>query len=118
MPVIEIAALLPADGLDVPTALGAVTTEVSTFLEEDPRGTWAVFHEIEPGHCAEGTDAPPAQPAETHPAIMRVFANRPAEQAVGLLEAVGTAVVKAFGLREGNVFVRFELADADGMYRG
>jgi phenylpyruvate tautomerase PptA (4-oxalocrotonate tautomerase family) len=118
MPVIEIAALLPADGLDVSTALGAVATEVAAFLDEDPRGTWAVFREIEPGHYAEGTDAPAAQPVETHPAIVQVFANRPPEQAAGLLEAVGTAVVKAFGLREGNVFVRFEPADPDRMYWG
>ena len=118
MPVIEIVALRPVEELDVPTALGAVTTEVAAFLEEEPRGTWAIFHAIEPGHFAEGTDAPSSQPVQTHPAIVRVFANRPPDQAAGLLEAVGTAVVRAFGLREGNVFVRFEPADPERMYWG
>lgn len=118
MPVIEIAALLPTGRFDVPAALGSVTSEVAAFLDEEPTGTWAIFHAIEPGHYAEGTDAPSSQPVETHPAIVRVFANRPPEQAAGLLEAVGTAVVRAFGLREGNVFVRFEPADPDRMYWG
>ena len=118
MPVIEIAALLPHDGLDVAAALGAVTTEVAAFLDEEPRGTWAVFHPIAPGHYAEGTDAPMAQPEQTHPAVVRVFASRPPERAAALLEAVGTAVVRAFGLREGNVFVRFEWADPDRTYWG
>jgi hypothetical protein len=34
------------------------------------------------------------------------------------LEVVGRAVVRAFGLEEGNVFVRFERADPGRMYWG
>jgi phenylpyruvate tautomerase PptA (4-oxalocrotonate tautomerase family) len=118
VPIIEIAALARADGLDVSSALGAVTTEVAAFLDEDPRGTWAIFQPIESGHFAEGTDAPATQPAETHPAIVRVFANRPPEEVPALLEVVGGAVVRAFGLGEGNVVVLFEAADPDRMFWG
>jgi phenylpyruvate tautomerase PptA (4-oxalocrotonate tautomerase family) len=118
MPVIEIATLPPAHDLDVARALAAVTTEVADFLGEDPRGTWAIYHPIAPGHYAEGDDAPAVQPATTHPAIVRVFANRPPERAADLLAIVGAAVVRAFGLEEGNVFVRFEPADPDRMFWG
>ena len=118
MPVIEIATLPPARGLDVPGALAAVATEVASFLGEDPRGTWAIYQPIAPGHYAEGDDAPDVQPSATHPAIVRVFANRPPERAADLLASVGAAVVRAFGLEDGNVFVRFEPADPDRMFWG
>ena len=118
MPVIEISTLSPTRGFDVARALAAVTTEVASFLGEDPRGTWAIYHPIAPRHFAEGDDAPVAQPAATHPAIVRVFANRPPEQAGDLLASVGAAVVRAFGLKEGNVFVRFEPAEPDRMFWG
>lgn len=118
MPIIEIEALPPGDGHDVSAALGAVTTEVAAFLGEEPRGTWAIHRPIAPGHYAEGTDAPSAQPAETHPAIVRVFASRPPDEVPALLETVGAAVVRAFGLGEGNVVVLFEAADPDRMFWG
>ena len=70
------------------------------------------------GALRRGDDAPAAQPAATHPAIVRVFANRPPEQAAELLASVGAAVVRAFDLEEGNVFVRFEPADPDRMFWG
>ena len=118
MPVIEIAALPPAHDLDVATALGAVTRSVAAFIDEDPVGTWAVYRPIPPGHFAEGDDVPASQPPDTHPALVRVFADRPAEMVPALLEAVGTAVVDAFGLAAGNVFVRFEPADPERLYTG
>jgi phenylpyruvate tautomerase PptA (4-oxalocrotonate tautomerase family) len=118
MPVIEISTLPNAGDLDVARALTAVTTEVAGFLGEDPRGTWAIYQPIAPGHYAEGDDAPAEQPSATHPAIVRVFASRPPEQAAELLASVGAAVVRAFGLEEGNVFVRFEPADPERMFWG
>jgi phenylpyruvate tautomerase PptA (4-oxalocrotonate tautomerase family) len=118
MPVIEISTLPPAGDLDVARALAAVTTEVASFLGEEPRGTWAIYRPIAPGHYAEGDDAPATQPETTHPAVVRVFANRPPEQAADLLASVGAAVTRAFGLEAGNVFVRFEPADPERMFWG
>lgn len=118
MPVIEISALTPAEPFDLSSALARVTTAVAAFLQEEPRGTWAVFQPIAPGHFAEGDDSPQVQPADTHPALVRVFANRSPDQIKPLLEVVGRSVVEAFGLEEGNVFVRCELADPDRMYWG
>jgi phenylpyruvate tautomerase PptA (4-oxalocrotonate tautomerase family) len=118
MPVIEISTLPPAGDLDVARALAAVTTEVASFLGEEPRGTWAIYRPIAPGHYAEGDDAPATQPETTHPAVVRVFANRPPEQAADLLASVGAAVTRAFGLEEGNVFVRFEPAEPDRVFWG
>ncbi len=118
MPVIEIAALPPAAEIDVSSALGDVTSEVAAFLGEEPGGTWAIWRPIAPGHYAEGRDAPASQPAATHPAIVHVLANRSPDQVDPLLEVVGAAVVRALGLEEGNVFVRFEAADPDRTYWG
>ena len=118
MPVIEIATLPPATDVDVPSALGRVTSEVAAFLQEDPQGTWAIYTPIAPGHYAEGDHAPASQPRSTHPAIVRVFANRPLDQVPQLLGTVGGAVTRAFGLEDGNVFVRFEPADPRRMFWG
>jgi len=118
MPVIEIAALPPVEGVDVPTALGDVASEVAGFLGEEPGGTWAIWRSIAPGHYAEGRDAPASQPAATHPALVHVLANRPPDQVAPLLEVVGAAVVRALGLEEGNVFVRFEAADPGRTFWG
>jgi hypothetical protein len=118
MPIIEIDALAPAGPFDVGAALTHVTMTVATFLGEEPRGTWAIFHPIAAGHFAEGDDAPDVQPEGTHPAIVRVFANREPDQIQPLLEVVGRAVVEAFGLREGNVFARCEPADPSRMHWG
>ena len=102
-----------------PGALAAVTTEVASFLGEGaPVVRGRSTSPIAPGHYAEGDDAPDVQPSATHPAIVRVFANRPPERAADLLASVGAAVVRAFGLRGGNVFVRFEPADPDRMFWG
>jgi phenylpyruvate tautomerase PptA (4-oxalocrotonate tautomerase family) len=117
VPIIEIWTLPGDDERSVPGALAAVTARVAGFLDEDPRGTWAILHPIPPGHYAEGSDAPQAQPAGTHPALVRVFA-KPRDDVEGLLEVTGAAVVDAFGLEEGNVVVRFEPADPDRMHWG
>jgi hypothetical protein len=91
---------------------------VAAFLDEDPRGTWAILTPIAPGHYAEGDDAPAGQPAATHPAIVRVLGNRPPEQVGPLLEVVSAAVTRALGLEDGNVFVRFERFDPERMSWG
>ena len=118
MPIIEIDALSPAEPFDVRAALGQVTTRVAAFLDEEPRGTWAIFHPVAPGHFAEAEDAPDSQPRSTHPAIVRVFANRDPVHVQPLLEVVAPAVVDAFKLEEGNVVVRCELADPAMMHWG
>ena len=118
MPVIEISTLPTSDDIDLSSALGEVAAEVADFLREEPRGTWAIHHPIAPGSYAEGRDAPRSQPSETHPAIVRVLANREPKEVSGLLRAVGDAVVRAFALEEGNVVVVWEPADPDRMFWG
>lgn len=110
MPIIEITSLRPEEPFDAAAALGEVTTAVASYLGEDPRGTWAIWRPVDPGAYAEGADAPASQPRETHPAIVDVFAGR-REDPASLMRMVGDAVVRAFGLDDGNVVVR--LTDAD-----
>jgi phenylpyruvate tautomerase PptA (4-oxalocrotonate tautomerase family) len=110
VPIIEITALQPDGSFDVAAALVRVTTEVASYLGEDPRGTWAIWRPIEPGAYAEGADAPAGQPRGSHPAIVDLFAGR-REDPAALMRVVGRAVVEAFGLDDGNVVVR--LTDAD-----
>ena len=117
MPIIEIHGLPPDRGIDVPTALAAVTGAVADYLGEEPRETWAIWRPVAPGAYAEGADAPSTQPRGTHPAIVDVFAGR-REDTPELLRAVGRAVVQAFGLDDGNVVVRLTEAEADHVYWG
>jgi hypothetical protein len=50
MPIIEVQALPPAEGIDVGSALARVTTEVATYLGEEPRGTWRSSVRWRPDH--------------------------------------------------------------------
>ena len=117
MPIIEISALPPADGIDISSALAQVTSRVAAYLGEEPRGTWAIWRPVAPRAYAEGADAPAAQPRRTHPAIVDVFAGR-RDDVSGLLRQVGRAVVEAFGLDDGNVVVRLTEADPERVYWG
>lgn len=117
MPLVEIR-LLPGAEVDVPAALAEVTRRVAAHLGEEPRGTWAVLERLAPGHFAEGADAPARQPAATHPALVRLYANRPAEDVGVLMRVVGEAVVAAFALAPGNVMVRYEAADPERLWWG
>lgn len=117
MPIIEISALPPEGHLDVATALARVTTATASYLDEDPRGTWALWRPLEAGTYAEGIDVPATQPRATHPPIVDVFAGR-RDDPEALMAAVGRAVVEAFGLDDGNVVVRLRDADDANVWWG
>jgi phenylpyruvate tautomerase PptA (4-oxalocrotonate tautomerase family) len=117
MPIIEIQSLPLAGEIDISSALAHVTSRVAAYLDEEPRGTWAIWRPVSPGAYAEGADAPAAQPRGTHPAIVDVFAARREDRAE-LLLVIGRAVVEAFGLDEGNVVVRLTDADPVRVYWG
>jgi phenylpyruvate tautomerase PptA (4-oxalocrotonate tautomerase family) len=112
MPIIEIQALRPAEGVDVSQALVGVTMAVAAHLGEDPQGTWALWRPIEGGAYAEGADVPATQPMGTHPAIVDLFAASRDDPAA-LMAAVGKAVAEAFGFGDGNVVVRLTPAEPD-----
>jgi phenylpyruvate tautomerase PptA (4-oxalocrotonate tautomerase family) len=117
VPIIEIHALPPGVDLDVTSALIRVTTAVAAFLDEDPRGTWAIWRPVAPGAYAEGTEAPAVQPRGSHPAIVDVFAG-PQGDVTEFLREVGRAVAGAFGLDDVNVVVRLTEADPTCVYWG
>jgi phenylpyruvate tautomerase PptA (4-oxalocrotonate tautomerase family) len=117
VPIIEIHALPPDRGLDVPTALAEVTGAVAAYLGEEPRGTWAVWRSIEAGSVRGGRGRS-LHPAPRNASRDRdVFAGR-RDDTPELLRAVGRAVVEAFGLDDGNVVVRLTEADPIRVYWG
>lgn len=120
MPVIEIAALPQADGVDVPAALAAVTAAVATVLDEEPAGSWATWQTLEPGRYLEGHDNPVRQPRATHPPLVRVTAyeGRPPELVARILETVAETLATALALEPGNVFVRYEEAARGRLFTG
>jgi phenylpyruvate tautomerase PptA (4-oxalocrotonate tautomerase family) len=93
MPIIEIHPLPPSEEIDIASALARVTSTVAAHLGEEPRGTWALWHAVDPGAYAEGADSPCAQPRGTHPAIVDVFAGR-RDHSAELMKVVGRAVVR------------------------
>jgi phenylpyruvate tautomerase PptA (4-oxalocrotonate tautomerase family) len=66
---------------------------------------------------AEGGEAPPEQPRETHPPLVTIRARaRPPETVARVLRCVGDTLVRELGLEPGNVFVTFEEVDPARLY--
>jgi phenylpyruvate tautomerase PptA (4-oxalocrotonate tautomerase family) len=120
VPVVRIAALPQAEGVDPSAALAAVATGLASLLGEPPHGTWATWEAIEPGRYAEGADVPAVQPRDTHPPLVRViaFEGRPPEQVEAMLTCVADVLARELGLEPGNVFVLYEEARGGRLYTG
>jgi phenylpyruvate tautomerase PptA (4-oxalocrotonate tautomerase family) len=120
MPVIDISALPQREGVDAAAASAALTEAVAAVLGDEPRGTWVVWRTIEPGLYVEGDDAPPVQPAATHPPLVEVIAyeGRPPELVERLLVTVADTLARELRLEHGNVFVRWVEATAGRLYTG
>ena len=120
MPIVRIAALPQAEGVDVATALATVATELAALLGEPAHGTWATWETIEPGRYAEGASAPASQPRDTHPPLVRLlaFEGKPREQVEAMLTCVADVLARELRLEPGNVFVVYEEAGAGRLYTG
>jgi phenylpyruvate tautomerase PptA (4-oxalocrotonate tautomerase family) len=118
VPVIKVEALPQALGVDVEQALAELCAEVAAVLDEEPRGTWATWRTLE--HYLEGGEGPEAQPASTHPPLVRViaFEGRPAELVAEVLRCVANVLARELRLEEGNVFVLYEEAHRGRLYTG
>lgn len=81
-----------------------------------PGPTWP----LEPGHYAEGPDAPGAQPFDTHPPLVRVigFEGKPPEVGAAMLERVASTLARELGLEPGNVFAIYEDARSGRLFTG
>jgi hypothetical protein len=90
MPVVRIGALPQPPEIDV-----------AAVLEEEPRGTWATWDELEPGRYSEGGDAPGRQPRDTHlPLVSLVaFEGRSDELVERMLTCVADTLARELGLR-------------------
>jgi len=119
VPIVEIRAL-PQPGVEIESVLAAVTHELAALLGEEPRGSWAIWEEIEAGRYSEGGDAPPLQPRSTHPPLVRVsgFEGREPALVTRMLETVAVTLARELELEPGNVFVRYEELRSGRLYTG
>lgn len=117
---LEVTALPQPNGVDTGRACAALSEAVAGLLGEEPRGTWVVWRTLPAGAYAEHDDAPPVQPHETHPPLVRVTAapGRPPLLVAAVLRTIAETLVAELGLAEGNALVRWDEAEPGRLYAG
>ena len=100
--------------------LGALCAEVAAAIGTEPRGAWATWQELSPGHYVEGDVAADVQPGGSHPPLVRViaFEGRPPELIEAMLETAARVLERELGLGEGNVFATYEEARSGRVHDG
>ena len=118
MPIVQVEALPQAPGVEVEQALATLCGEIAGLLGEEPSGTWATWRTLE--HYVEGSDGRSAQPASTHPPLVRVIAyrGREPETVAELLRRTASVLARELRLEDGNVFVLYEEAQPGRLYTG
>jgi phenylpyruvate tautomerase PptA (4-oxalocrotonate tautomerase family) len=118
VPIVQVEALPQAPGVEVEQALATLCGEIAGLLGEEPSGTWATWRTLE--HYVEGSEGPSAQPASTHPPVVRLIAyrGREPETVAELLRRTASVLARALRLEDGNVFVLYEEAQPGRLYTG
>jgi phenylpyruvate tautomerase PptA (4-oxalocrotonate tautomerase family) len=107
VPLIEVSALPQPEGVRE-RILDALVAEVSAALGRPPQSTWVVWRPLEPGAYSVGQSRPQAQPRDTHPPIVRVYAQRTPEEMERVVAAIERVIMRELAL---DPFVILERAD-------
>jgi hypothetical protein len=102
---IQITSLPQPEQVDVSSVLAAVNVAVGEVLGRPPEVAWSTWSTLSPGHYAVGTLAADVQPAATHPPIVHVYAERPAEVMEQVADRVAQTLETELGLPSGSAFV-------------
>jgi hypothetical protein len=120
MPVLEVRALPQRQGVDRDAALKRACLALAAAVGEAPHGTWGTWVELPPGSYTEGGNAPPVQPRDTHPPLVRLFAFEGRSQDVveRMLTVVADTLAKELDLEHGNVMVTYDEGRSGRVYSG
>jgi len=112
MPLIEIKALPPRSASDVSTTLKNAAWELAKVLGVPPEKVRAVWVNLEPGHYAEGADAPKQAQLGSHPPIVHItcFEGRSPDVIEKAIRCVADNVCRDLALSPGNAFVVYHEA--------
>jgi hypothetical protein len=98
VPLIEIHALAPPDGVAVEHVLAEVNREVAQALGCRPDAVWSTWRTLAGGEYLVGSEAEPAPPARTHVPLVHVWINRPADAVERCVAAIEGALGRTLGL--------------------
>lgn len=120
MPVIRIAALPQAEGVNVSSIITAVSTRAAEALGIPPQQVWTIWHSIEPGHYCEGDDVAQSQPRDTHSPIVDIMAyeGRSPELIKKTLDVVAKTLCEHLKIEAGSVFITWTELKAGRVYTG
>ena len=104
MPLIEVCALAPKDGVDVSETLRAITLAVSEAIPCRRDAVWATWRTIDGGY-AVGEAVAYEQQLETHAPIVHVYARRPPDAIERICAAVEEVLTTRLSLPASKVFI-------------
>jgi hypothetical protein len=105
VPLIQITSLPQPPDVDCAAVLVAVNQAVGELLGRPADVAWSTWTTLEPRHYAVGVDVAELQPTTTHPPIVHVYAERPAEVMEQVADTVSEMLAAQLGLPPGSVFV-------------
>ena len=97
VPLIEISALPQPSGARE-RVMDALVGEVSSALGRPPNAVWVTWRQIEPGAYSVGGTRAEAQPRDSHPPIVRIYARRTPEEWELIVVAVERVITRELGL--------------------
>lgn len=98
MPLIEIHAPAPPEGVAVADVLAAVNGEVAAALGCRPDAVWATWRTLGEGEYLVGPERAAKPPGATHVPLVHIWINRPPDAVDRCVEAIETALRRSLSL--------------------
>ena len=114
VPLIQITSLPQPPGVDCSAVLVAVNEAVGELLGRPADVAWPTWTTLGQGHYAVGAEAADVQPRSTHPPIVHVYAERPAEVMEQVADRVASSLESRLGLPPGSAFVTTARVNGSG----
>jgi hypothetical protein len=105
VPLIQITSLPQPPGVDCGAVLVAVNEAVGELLGRPADVAWSTWTMLAPGSYAVGAAPADVQPTTTHPPVVHVYAERPAEVMEQIADRVAETLDTELGLPPGSAFV-------------
>jgi hypothetical protein len=98
VPLIEIQAVAPPDGLQIAHILAEVNGEVALALGCRPDAVWSTWRTLRDGEYLVGPERAPRPPRDTHVPLVHVWINRPPAAVDRCVAAIESALRRSLSL--------------------